>query len=86
MDTQQMNFALVAVLQDWDPFQIGGENYEPEIADTVVALRDLDTVPELAEKIQAIYEFAFEETLELQACEKVAQQLLLIKNDASCSI
>ena len=86
MDTQQMNLALVAALQEWDPFHIGGENYEPEIADTVVALRDLDTVPELAKKIKSIYEFAFEETLEWNACEKVAQQLLGIKNNASCSM
>ncbi len=58
MDTQQMNLALVAVLQEWDPFKIGWDLYEPEIADTVVAIRDIDDPKELAEKIKSIYEFA----------------------------
>ncbi|AOH56900.1 hypothetical protein ABE28_021355 [Peribacillus muralis] len=86
MDTQQMNIALVTVLQDWDPFQIGGDLYEPEIADTVVAVRDMDSPRELAEKIQSIYEFAFDQTVQLEKCLEVAQRLLIIKNDASCSI
>ncbi|PJN87454.1 DUF1871 family protein [Bacillus sp. mrc49] len=86
MDTQQMNIALVAVLQEWDPFRIGGDLYEPEIADTVVAIRDIDSPRELAEKIQSIYEFAFDESIDFDKCLEVAQKLLIIKNDASCSI
>ncbi|WP_285768198.1 DUF1871 family protein [Peribacillus sp. SI8-4] len=86
MDTQQMNIALVAVLQEWDPFRIGGDLYEPEIADTVVAIRDIDSPRELAGKIQSIYEFAFDESIEFEKCLEVAQKLLIIKNDASCSI
>ncbi|KWW12565.1 hypothetical protein AS888_09385 [Peribacillus simplex] len=86
MDTQQMNIALVAVLQEWDPFRIGGDLYEPEIADTVVAIRDIDSPRELAEKIQSIYEFAFDESIDFDKCLEVAQKLLIIKNDASCSL
>lgn len=86
MDTQQMNIAFVATLQEWDPYGIGGELYEPEIADTVVALRDIDDLQELAEKIKSIYEFAFDEPVQLERCLQVAQKLLIIKNDASCSI
>jgi hypothetical protein len=86
MDTQKMTFALVAVLQEWDPFQIGGELYEPEIADTVVAVRDIDTPHKLAEKIKSIYEFSFDEPLQMERCMDVAKKLLMIKNEASCSI
>lgn len=86
MDTQQMNLALVAVLQEWDPFKIGWDLYEPEIADTVVAIRDIDDPKELAEKIKSIYEFAFDESIQMEKCLDVARELLIIKNDASCSI
>ncbi|MEK4014124.1 DUF1871 family protein [Peribacillus sp. FSL M8-0224] len=86
MDTQQMNLALVAVLQEWDPFKIGWDLYEPEIADTVVAIRDIDDPKELAEKIKSIYEFAFDESIQMEKCLDVARKLLIIKNDTSCSI
>ncbi|MCK1984786.1 MULTISPECIES: DUF1871 family protein [Peribacillus] len=86
MDTQQMNLALVAVMQEWDPFKIGWDLYEPEIADTVVAIRDIDDPKELAEKIKSIYEFSFDESVQIDKCMEVAQKLLIIKNDASCSI
>ena len=86
MDTQQMNLALVAVLQEWDPFKIGWDLYEPEIADTVVAIRDIDDPKELAEKIKSIYEFSFDESVQMDKCLEIAQKLLIIKNDASCSI
>ncbi|CAH0164665.1 DUF1871 family protein [Peribacillus sp. NPDC101481] len=86
MDTQQMNLALVAVLQEWDPFKIGWDLYEPEIADTVVAIRNIDDPKELAEKIKSIYEFSFDESVQMDKCLEIAQKLLIIKNDASCSI
>ncbi|SIR24193.1 protein of unknown function [Peribacillus simplex] len=86
MDTQQMNLALVAVLQEWDPFKIGWDFYEPEIADTVVAIRDIDEPKVLAEKIKSIYEFSFDESVQMEKCLEVAKKLLIIKNDASCSI
>ncbi|WP_434168034.1 DUF1871 family protein [Peribacillus frigoritolerans] len=86
MDTQQMNLALVAVLQEWDPFKIGWDLYDPEIADTVVAIRNIDDSKELAEKIKSIYEFSFDESVQMDKCLEIAQKLLIIKNDASCSI
>ena len=86
MNTQQMNLALVAVLQEWDPFKIGWDLYEPEIADTVVAIRDIDDPKVLAEKIKSIYEFSFDESVQMEKCLEVAKKLLIIKNDASCSI
>ena len=86
MDVQQMNIALVRVLQEWDPFDMGGENYEPEIADAVFAVSQAETVHELADKLQAIYEFSFEEELESGAYLQVAKKLLEIRNNASCSL
>jgi len=70
-----MNLALVAVLQEWDPFKIGWDLYEPEIADTVVAIRDIDDPKELAEKIKSIYEFAFDESIQMEKCLDVARKL-----------
>ena len=48
--------------------------YEPEIADTVVAIRDIDNPQELAKKIKSIYEFAFDAPVMMEKCLDVAQE------------
>ncbi|MDQ0270896.1 DUF1871 family protein [Cytobacillus purgationiresistens] len=86
MDTQQTNLMLVDTLNEWDPFDIGGGNYDTEIADTIQFLHDLDDADKLSRKIQSIYEFSFEEMIPLQQCKLIANRLLLIKNNSSCSL
>ncbi|WP_110928653.1 DUF1871 family protein [Bacillus massiliglaciei] len=86
METQDMHIAMALLLQDWDPFKLGPDFYEPEIADSIVAVRKLDDIEEIAESIKAIYEFSFEEELNLDECRKMALQLLQIKNNASCTL
>ncbi|MEW8987965.1 MAG: DUF1871 family protein, partial [Bacillus sp. (in: firmicutes)] len=41
---------------------------------------------ELARKIQSIYEFSFEEIIPLSECTIMAEELLAIKNESSCSL
>lgn len=85
MDTQHTNLMLVDLLNEWDPFKIGDGNYDTEIADTLQSVQDLDEADKLARRIQSIYEFSFEEIIPLQKCSKIAEQLLIIKNNRSCT-
>ena len=72
MNMQQMNLAIVNVLQEWDPFDMGKENYEIEIADAIFAVAEAEDISELATQLRAIYEFSFDEKLDvseyLQVC------------------
>lgn len=83
---QQVNLAFVHILQEWDPFHLGKNEYGPEIADTILAMSDIDSPKELAIKIKSIYEFSFEEELDVAQCMEVAQRLLFIKNNSNCSV
>lgn len=85
MQTQEMNLAMVKVLRNWDPFNQGEDFYDPEIADCMIAMRDIENSKDLARKIKEIYEFSFEEPLAYNECLKIAGKLLTIKNNASCS-
>ncbi|WP_409302452.1 DUF1871 family protein [Peribacillus sp. SCS-155] len=85
MERQEMNLQLVAVLQEWDPFGWGRDAYETEIVDCIIALDEIDDPDNLARKIQGIYEFSFEEIIDISRCRQIAEKLLLIKNNASCS-
>ncbi len=86
MNIQQMNLALVHVLQEWDPFNMGGENYEPEIAEAIFAVSEAENHVELANRLKAIYEFSFEEKLDMSQYLQVAAKLIVIRNNASCSL
>ncbi|MGD6940416.1 DUF1871 family protein [Cytobacillus gottheilii] len=86
LQSQEMNLRLVDTLNSWDPFQIGAGSYDTEIADILQAVHDLNDAEQLSRKIQAIFEFSFEEVLPLKHCYTMAVQLLSIKNDSSCSI
>ncbi|WP_413307625.1 DUF1871 family protein [Bacillus sp. 1P10SD] len=82
----QTNLQYVDALNEWDPFQLNTGGYETEIADTVQAVHELNDSKKLAERIQAIYEFSFEKLIPMESCLKMAEQLLDIKANESCSI
>ena len=86
MEVQEMNRMLAGILREWDPFKLGGEFYETEIPDCLLAVRDHDDEQRLAQEIQNIFEFTFEEELPMADCLQVAGKLLAVKNTASCSI
>ncbi|KAF0817198.1 MULTISPECIES: DUF1871 family protein [unclassified Cytobacillus] len=86
MEMQQTNLLLVYTLDQWDPFGVGPGNYVTEIADTIQAVHDLDDQMELARRIQAIYEFSFEEVIPLDNCKEISVRLLEIKNNGSCAM
>ena len=82
----QTNLQYVDALNEWDPFQLKTGGYETEIADTLQAVHELNDSNKLAERIQTIYEFSFEKLIPMESCLKMAEQLLVIKANESCSI
>ena len=86
MDIKEMNFKLIVLLQEWDPFNAGEEAYETEIAEVIQAVHDLHHPSDLAKRIQAIYEFSYELWIPLQECTKISYKLLAVKMEASCRI
>ena len=86
MDIREMNLKLVAILQEWDPFNVGEEAYDTEIADVVQAIHNLHHPSDLAKRIQTIYEFSYEQWIPLQDCTKISYKLLAVKMDAACSL
>jgi hypothetical protein len=86
MENQEMNIRMVLTLNEWDPFELGFGNYEPEIADVVQAVYTSDDAKTLAFKIQEVYAFSFEKTIPIEKCSAIATQLLIIKNAGSCSL
>jgi hypothetical protein len=86
MEAQQTNIQLMELLLQWDPLGYGDGSYETEVVDVLQAVHLFDDEMVLARKIQAIYEFSFEEIIPLQKCETLSKQLLLIKNNSSCEI
>ena len=85
MNNQEMNLEFVRLLNEWDPFGIGEGNYDTEIADSIQALHVLDDEKALANKIQSIYEFSFEEIISIERCRMISRKLLLVKDTGSCS-
>ncbi|WP_258535764.1 YugE family protein [Bacillus sp. 03113] len=81
-----MHLRFVKVLNDWDPFQLGEGSYDTEIADTIQAMHDFDSIEEIAKKIQEIYEFSFEEVLAYDKCLHISKELMDIKESSSCSL
>jgi hypothetical protein len=86
MNQQQVNLQFFVMLNEWDPFRCGEGNYDPEIADTIQAVHDLDDVGALAKRIQQIYEFSFEELIPDESCLQMAHKLLQTKTQGSCSL
>lgn len=86
MEMLEMNLSLLEILYEWDPLGYGEGSYDTEIADTIQAVHLLDQEEKLARKIQSIYEFSFEEIIPLNECKQIANKLLEVKNQGSCSI
>lgn len=86
LEAQQTNLKLMDVLLQWDPLGYGAGSYETEVVDVLQAVHVFDDETKLARKIQAIYEFSFEEIISLSECEVIAGKLLFIKNNSSCEI
>ena len=83
MDIKEMNFKLVVLLQEWDPFNIGEEAYDTEIAEVIEATHKLHHPSDLAKRIQSIYEFSHQQWIPLQDCTKISYKLLAVKMNAS---
>ncbi|MBM7605457.1 hypothetical protein JOC75_003480 [Metabacillus crassostreae] len=86
MDAQHTNIKLMELLLQWDPLGYGEGSYETEVVDVLQAVYAYEEVKQLARKIQAIYEFSFEEVIPLQICEDLAVKLFTIKDNSSCEI
>ncbi|RID88914.1 DUF1871 family protein [Mesobacillus zeae] len=81
-----MTRQMTNILNEWDPFSCGAGGYDPEIADVLQAVHDLDEPHNLAVRIQAIYEHSFEETLPYDACFLLAKSLLAVKGLGECTL
>ncbi|MCD7035749.1 YugE family protein [Metabacillus sp. GX 13764] len=86
METRQANGQMMELLLKWDPLHYGEGFYETEAVDVIGAVHTHDNPGELAETIQKIYEFSFEQWIPLKECQSMANQLLIIKNQASCDL
>ncbi|MFS0637048.1 DUF1871 family protein [Mesobacillus foraminis] len=86
METQELNRQLVKILNEWDPFGRGQGEYDPEIADVVYAVHEMDKPHDLAIKVQSIYEYSFEELLPFDSCLLLAEALLAVKEQGSCDL
>jgi hypothetical protein len=85
-ETAQLNFALADMLHGFDPFNAGAGFYDTEIADSIYAVHRLDEIDKLAVAIRSIYEHSFDAPMPGGNPTALAKQLLMIKNDASCSL
>ena len=86
METSEMNRRAIRILEEWDPFSVGEEHYDTEIADVVAQLHILDHPSDLAKQVQKIYEFSFGKWIPLEKCVDVSYKLLAIKYEAKCII
>ncbi|WP_404459247.1 DUF1871 family protein [Sutcliffiella horikoshii] len=82
-----VNVRLMENLLQWDPLGYGVDAYNTECVDVVQAVHKLDEIDQLAKKIQAIYEFSFEQFIPISKCKDKAKELMKIKNEEdSCSL
>lgn len=86
MKTMEMNKKASAVLESWDPFQVGKNAYEFEIIDVVAALHQFDHPVDLAKSIREIYKHAYELWIPLEECVQVSYKLMAIKYEAKCIV
>ena len=81
-----MNQQAVQIVIDSDLLGYGPESYDTEAADIVAALQGTTHTGELADTIQRVFQFSYEETIPLEKCEKLAQTLLTLKAQVACDI
>lgn len=86
MENFELNLEAVRVLEEWDPFQIGAEGYATEAADVVAALQSISDVEQLAEVIQSVYEYSFEQWIPKEQCVHMAKKLIQLRHKMICNI
>lgn len=82
METTEMNRKAAWVMEEWDPFAIGGESYDQQIIDVVAQLQVLDHPSDLGKQIQSIYEVSFDKWIPLEKCVDISYKLLALKYEA----
>lgn len=86
MENFELNRKAVKLLAEWDPFMLGEESYETETADVVAALQGITQTLELAEVIQRVYEYSFEQWIPLEDCLSMADKLIALRHQATCEL
>lgn len=86
MENIELNQKAVKLLAEWDPFLLGAESYETETADVVAALQSTSDVEQLAEVIQTVYEYSFEQWIPKEQCVEMAVKLIKLRHNATCTI
>jgi hypothetical protein len=86
LSMNNLNVKLYETLYQWDPFDMGLGNYDPEFADIIQAVNEHDDVNKLVKRILEIFEFSFEKTPPKKDCLQIANNLISLKNDESCSL
>jgi len=86
MENKNVNIKIFERLQEWDPLGYGHGSYETEIVDVLQVIHECNDINILARKIQAIYEFSFEELIPLDLCRQKAVEIIQIKHNTSCEI
>lgn len=86
MEMIEMNKKAMRMMEEWDPFSIGSEFYEAEIADVVTQLQMFDHPSDLGKQIQSIYQLTFKQWIPLEHCVDISYKLLALKFEAKCII
>lgn len=86
MGMSEMSRKAIRVLEEWDPFAIGEEQYGEEVGNVVDQLHLLDHPSDLAKQIQSIYEVSYEKWIPLEKCVDISYKLLALKYEAKCII
>ncbi|WP_033541073.1 DUF1871 family protein [Planococcus sp. CAU13] len=86
METDEMNRQAIIILEQWDPFSIGGDKYKLETRGVVAELQELDDPSSLAKQIQRIYESFHAQWIPLEKCVEVSYKLLALKFEAKSII
>lgn len=85
-ETAQLNLALMDELQAFDPYEAGEGFYETEVADVIYAVHQQEKAGKLAAQIRSIYEHSFDQPMPGGEPIELAEKLLEIKRNASCSL
>lgn len=86
MYTIGMDKKVIAILENWDPFNEGKKAYAHEIADVVLELHILDDPTDLAKRIREIYEHTYKLWIPIENCVQVSYKLLAVKYEAKCIV
>ena len=75
MDNNELNIQLYQLLADWNPMSFSDPTLgDAEIYDVMDVIHAYDDEHEIALKIQSIYQFAFDETVQYEACLDITRR------------